>query len=466
MLKLQDNPEKLSILYELTLKMTFDMLVYAFNNTSIIDVAEVLKKVLLLSDDALVKFSDYILIDNSSEFIRILLKCSEANVRDAVSNILSTAVNRMFTHPDLTAKAETFMKNIFNAVQTQASANWTKFEHFFNLIKQVTIGGDAQLEFMKSNHMETLLADFFLAETSPIKPIQEKRTSMGNNYSKPIYDSLVQTICYLSRHTDPRESEEKVKGVIPPTAMGKKLYEPAENEKKVIVSKQFAVKALKEAFEADAVGKLIAHWSYMNEENSKVFAHVYLKGINETDYEEVAPFLTGMHHFLGIKDDLQLKRMEWLLGTPMLLDGSMIAADPPDKPKLGVYAVQNLNDEAYWFPSTLEKIDSSNESILSLLWRSRKRFENYTMFCIKELLQLGDDIMQYVCHMPSPSYNYARYTDWMCQYVEERRESKSKDAEMYKDLFEHVWGLIQTYSQCSKEYENDLKEKHKKVKLL
>lgn len=58
---------------------------------------------------------------------------------------------------------------------------------------------------------------------------------MGNNYSKPQYDSLVHTICYLARHTDPRDPQAMSEQDVPPTAIGSKLYPPGENEKKVIV---------------------------------------------------------------------------------------------------------------------------------------------------------------------------------------------------------------------------------------
>jgi len=64
----------------------------------------------------------------------------------------------------------------------------------------------------------------------------------------------------------------------------------------------------------------------------------------------------------------------------MMVDGSMIKAAPTDLPKLGAYAISCMSDEVYYFPSTLDSIDSTNESILSLIWRSKRRFESYTMF--------------------------------------------------------------------------------------
>lgn len=284
---------------------------------------------------------------------------------------------------------------------------------------------------------------------------------MGNNYSKPIFDSLIQTICYLSRHTDTREEGDNDPDHLPPTTISDgNLFAPDENEKKLIVCKQFATKAIKDAFEADEVGKLIAHWSYQNQENSALFAYVFLKGINEVDYEEVAPFLTAMHHFLSLKDDFQAKRLEWLLGTPMLMDGSMIKASPGEKPKLGAYAISSISEDVFYFPSTLETVDSSNESILSLIWRSKRRAETYTMFCIKELLTLGDDILKYIFKMPSPNFQFARYTDWIAQFTEDKSKSKSKDAEVYKDAILQVQSILAKYNEDVVKYEQELKEEH------
>jgi len=70
----QDDQEKLSLLYDLSVKMIFDMLVYSFHNESIIPVTKIFTQLLLLSKDAIYKFSDYILQDNGAEFIRILMK--------------------------------------------------------------------------------------------------------------------------------------------------------------------------------------------------------------------------------------------------------------------------------------------------------------------------------------------------------------------------------------------------------
>ena len=369
----------------------------------------------------------------------------------------------MFDNVELIEKAEKFMNFMINAINSQASLNWTKFQQFFDMVHKVAIGGEPQLKFMKKLQLETLLADFFLAERSPIRPKDEKRMCMGNNYSKPVFDSLVQTICYLSRHTDPREEgQEKY----PDTILDGEIFKPGEKEKEVIVSKHFGEKAIKDAFEAEAVGKLIAHWSYENDRNSEIFAGVFLKGINETDYEEVAPFLSAMHHFLSLNDSLQKKRLEWLLGIPMMVDGSTIKACPPELPKLGINAIMSLTEEVYYYPSTLKSLDSNEESILSLIFRSKRRFESYTLFCIKELLTLGEDIMKYVCNMPSPTYQYAKYSDWIMQFVKDKQKSKSRDAEIHMDLINQCVEMLNKYEEDTKLYTAEVKQLHQEVNLI
>jgi len=46
--------------------------------------------------------------------------------------------------------------------------------------------------------------------------------------------------------------------------------------------------------------------------------------------------------------------------------------------------------------------------------------------------------LEYISHVPSPTYQYARYTDWIVQFCEEKAFSQSKDSERYKDAIEQV----------------------------
>jgi ubiquitin carboxyl-terminal hydrolase 34 len=242
-----------------------------------------------------------------------------------------------------------------------------------------------------------------------------------------------------------------------------------EQEEKVIANKPFFIKAIKEGFEADAVGKLMAHWSYNNEEYSAIFASVLLHGINETDYEEVTPFLTAMHHFLCVKDDIQVQRLEWLLGVPLYLEKNKYKADPREEPKLGILAINSIGEEIMTYKSTLENINSSNETILSLIWKSKKSSKNYTLFYIKELMTLIDEdeaIMKYMAQIPPPTYQYSRYTDWLIHFCEDWLIKKGDSNEMQKEVALTAQMLLEQYTAKLIDFENELKEADKKVSHL
>jgi len=85
------------------------------------------------------------------------------------------------------------------------------------------------------------------------------------------------------------------------------------------------------------------------------------------------------------------------------------------------------------------------------------------MFCIKEALSLGEDIIKYISSMPSPTYQYARYTDWIFQFWEENRKSKGKESENYISVIDHVQRSLEKYSSDLIRFENELREKHSKL---
>lgn len=63
--------------------------------------------------------------------------------------------------------------------------------------------------------------------------------------------------------------------------------------------------------------------------------------------------------------------------------------------------------------------------------------------------------------MPSPTYQYARYTDWIEQFCEEKSRSKAKSTEMYRDVIIQVQQILKKYNEDLIGYEADLKNDHK-----
>ena len=195
---------------------------------------------------------------------------------------------------------------------------------------------------------------------------------------------------------------------------------------------------------------MMAHWAFENEKISRKFSKVFLRGLNFSDNEEARPFLDALHHFMLLRDTVQRRRCEWILGISVLQEGrfgQMYHAD--DLPRLGVAALSTLSDEAYTYVSTLMRTDLY-DSVLFLIWRHRKRSEAFTLTCLRELLQLMDEdkeIAKFVAQSSPPTYEYARYTDWFRpfieSYIEDLRRFSSSNKREAEALI--VSGLLNKY---------------------
>jgi hypothetical protein len=90
--------------------------------------------------------------------------------------------------------------------------------------------------------------------------------------------------------------------------------------------------------------------------------------------------------------------------------------------KVGVKILHSLSDEAYSYKSALIQ-DTIDDSLLHLLWRYRGRMDTYTVNCLYGLLNLismDDIVAEFFAKLPSPTYCYARYTDWIMPYLEKQ----------------------------------------------
>lgn len=90
--------------------------------------------------------------------------------------------------------------------------------------------------------------------------------------------------------------------------------------------------------------------------------------------------------------------------------------------KIGVSALHSMSDEAYQYKSALIQ-DSIDDSLLHLLWRYKGRMDAYTVNCLLGLLNLislDDYVAEFFSKLPSPTYCYARYTDWFMPYLEKQ----------------------------------------------
>ena len=68
--------------------------------------------------------------------------------------------------------------------------------------------------------------------------------------------------------------------------------------------------------------------------------------------------------------------------------------------------------------------------------------------------------------MPAPNYRFARYTDWIGEYVRSKISDKKKGAEVNEEIINQLLEMLSKYEEDSKGYEEDIKNHHKEVCII
>ena len=270
------------------------------------------------------------------------------------------------------------------------------------------------MKYLFQHEFISVLIDFYLEKKSPVPELSEKKHSMGNRYTDPEFNPLIQTIaCMVVR------SHVVTKSGAPPLSsharQGYPAFNLSSNDLKCLTCPEFYEKTLKEKYNFVCIGTIIQHFCFENESFSYCIAEILLKGINRCNYEEVKPYLEAMSYFVSIADFLQPKRLEWIFGYPQpIVSTARSGAD-----NFGTFGNSSIEElvVSYETPLALE----NTTSILNLILQGRKKFDNLCMVCIRQIIMLlneNNTIFQYITSLPPPSYNYAKFTDWITPFID------------------------------------------------
>lgn len=263
----------------------------------------------------------------------------------------------------------------------------------------------------------TVLIDFYLGSSSPVPEFSEKKHTIGNRYSEPEFSPLIQTVANMVK----RSRVTTKTGAPPYTSLARQgypVYELSPTDMKCLFCAEFYEKALRDKSdknESQSFGHIIQHFSFENEGFSQTLAEIILKGLNRSNYDDVKPYLEAMSYFISLNDMFQLKRIEWILGYPQPLVSTMRYGSD----SFGMYGNSSLEDLVVSYETPLSVENST--SLINLVLQNRKKFENLCISIVRQLLILLDVnhvIFQYVVSLPPPSYNYAKFTDWIPAFIE------------------------------------------------
>lgn len=423
------QPDKLA---QLGTEYAIDIVAHSFESKSLPDLMTKIKELYANSEEACIQLVERMSSDNLKTLSDLMLACTEKTTRECVADLFSFVLNRLVAY-DFSDESlvKRFIDAIFVLIPAECSKYWTRFQQFWDFLYNFASGGKndgtaeeaaeagkLQIEYLMEIDAITKLIDFYLAEKSPFATTAENRTQMGNKFFMPCFDGLIKTVSLLTRHVN-------LCGLNMATTLGdiENDYQFTEDAQMLLNLSEFYDKTLREGYDGEALGEIVGHLTSENEEFSKMIATVIIKGLNEIEYEEVKSFYAVLDSFLTCNDSLQSKRIEWVMGVPTLVKSYKMSL-----PAFGASFTSFIDEEVYQYVSTLsfgQNIYAMPESILSLIWRQRKRWDHHCIVCMKYLFniaQKSEILSNYIANLPPPTYQFKRYIDWIEEYIDNYRE--------------------------------------------
>lgn len=485
-------------------KIAYEVLVKAYHNYKLGDVADTLIRLYDASDQAVLNTMHYILKDENEDSLlyvfQVLLTCNDKISRNNTAKLVSSLVNRCFEiEKDILDETEkvtitvredlistgpnednekTIEKEVIRpkslavrfydlAIQTmkeKGPSNWSKFDQLLTMIRNIVTGGENQLNMVMKREGLIGFIDFMLGQNSPNIQPGERRTKMGSVYATPNFAPLLEALaCMILRCYTPKfnkDSEDK------PETFNKDASQHYTLTEADIVTYLLHEEFLKLAIlnSSEALGNALSHICYRNLEVSKIIGKVILKTINTSDYEKIQQCMIVAKPYLYIKDEFQRNRCEWILGFSCLSTSSFKSAHAVCLPRFGVSIAHGVNDEVYQYMSPLDLI-RGDHALLALLWRYRGKMDLYVVNCLNILLEIivgNDFLLKYMFDLDPPTYEFARFTDWFRPYLEKELQKAHRSMSSYSRSNKKEESIVKCFSFLEI-YEQSLINYHKEL---
>ena len=239
--------------------------------------------------------------------------------------------------------------------------------------------------------------DFLLADKSPLHDPSKPASSTIGSLKLPAtyFDPLLQTVGHLLEKSTTDDLSELDKMLL----KCPDLYE----------------KALRDGLDSKSVCAFIEKLALECESFSASLSVIILKGLNKVMFDEVRPYCDAFTILLNLKDSLQAKRMQWLLGMPQ----PEMICNANGFENWGLYGLNSLDDLHLNFVSSLYVENSM--TILEVMTHNINRVESVCCVVLKHVLLLSflnEPIFDYIAALPSPSYLFAKFSDWFKPFLD------------------------------------------------
>ena len=186
-----------------------------------------MKHLMSIVPEAANEFFEKIVLKDIKYIIELILTCPDRTVRYNVGSVILHSINVIisFHGLDLSLKKfegkeeeiekatekgplqiewsiVKFLNMLLGIMPVDVAKSWTKFGQYFEFWRDFAFSGTPQVSYLFQKQMIAYLIDFFLEKKSPLgNEISEHKNSMGNRYTNPEFDPLIQTIAILLKRS-------------------------------------------------------------------------------------------------------------------------------------------------------------------------------------------------------------------------------------------------------------------------
>jgi len=319
-------------------KAILDLLAKCFYNTSIKYLVESLIDILKRDDKLCAEFMEQCFKeDNCDYLIEILLECSDSTARLYVGNLIKFILatlkrvekDRLYNTEKVETtneKGETvlieqysalssrFMMKCLNLLNTQVAKNWSRFDSFLEILYTFAVGEhetplDAEdeaiidedervgLEFFFKHRFIEKACDFLLGKKSPMSTPGEKRFEMGGSFNSPNFTPVIKLVTKMITHEELLEK-----------------YPLTDLEKKMFLHHDLLKVMLGASTGSNQFGYCLANMCKDNLKMSQKVSKVFIKAINNSNFDNVKSYLKALKPFLRMNDSLKWQKFEWVFG--------------------------------------------------------------------------------------------------------------------------------------------------------
>ncbi|CAD8084108.1 unnamed protein product [Paramecium sonneborni] len=382
---------------EILIRFSYDLLARAYENSILEQFNN--KIIQLIQQYPNPNYLDLIFFGKQAKVQDLLLVCPESRTRKYFGKMLSILFNQTIQiQGEISQKIQEGLDFLFLMLQDQVPKNWTRFDQYFQFWLDFIQEGKTQMQYCLDKDMILYMIDFILDKSSPLQ-LYEKKTQMGNAYFPINCQIPMQIISTLLQQNHQLTIQEK-----------KLLYLP-----------KFYDKALKSTKTEELI-PIILKFAYNNRYFSEIIAGCIMRGLGSGDSDDFKNYLLIAKPFLLIKDNLQIERLEWLIGIPSskqketakVYDNQFI-----EYPQFGLYGLISLEEDYWTFASPLGWQNNLFEYFCT--HRTIKNNDNQCLLILKLLLMISlecDTCFDYISKLPCVNYQYKYMEEIFKAFIE------------------------------------------------